>query len=119
MKKFIFLILLTTFMCSCATSLKIEDIKLNLQRVVYVTDNDSLALEFQKSTFRIVTPSDTLVAVGHYEIEDYKYFEDEEHTRVNTMYILILGNTRTDITYPMPPNSITINEIVFKLKGII
>lgn len=113
MKKFIFLILLTTLMCSCAISLKIEDIKLNLQRAVYVTDNDSLALEFQKSTFRIVTPSDTLVAVGHYEV-NAKYFVEPIAT-----YVLIIGDIRTDVTYPMPPDSITINEIVFKLKGII
>lgn len=106
-------------MCSCAVSLKIDDIKLNLQRAVYVTDNDSLALEFQKSTFRIVTLTDTLVAVGHYNIEDYNYFETQEHAKVNNMYILVLSNSRTDITYPMPPDSITINKIVFKLKGII
>lgn len=118
MKKFIFLFLLTTFMCSCATSLKIEDIKLNLQRAVYVTDNDSLALEFQKSTFRIVTLTDTLVAVGHYDVKE-KYFDTSKLIEPIATYVLIIDDVRTDVVYPMPPDSITINKIVFKLKGII
>lgn len=105
-------------MCSCAVSLKVDDIKLNLQKAVYVTDNDSLALEFQKSTFRIVTLTDALVAVGHYDIKA-KYFDTSKLIEPIATYVLIIDDVRTDITYPMPPDSITINKIVFKLKGII
>lgn len=111
------LVVLIASLCSCASSLKIDDIKSNLKRAVYLTKSDSLALEFESSTFKIVTIEGTLVVKGHYRVNDYRQTEGNNWGEVH--YDLVIGNSNTPIYYPMPPDSITVNNIVFILQGSI
>lgn len=119
MKTILKYLLLVVILSSCSIQSKIKDeIRDNLKRSVYITDDDKYALEFEDYSYRIVTITGDLVYIEHYSIELHDVYEYPE-SKVDILYDLHLKDSTIYVQHLYPPDSIKINNYLFRLKGVI
>lgn len=103
---------------SCSSQAILRDrIKDNLQRSVYVTDNDYYSLEFNYCACGIVEPSGDVLYLTPYSITFPNKKCPEGDTKV--VYSIQTDDTTYNVHSLIPPDSIIMGTFVFRLKGII
>lgn len=112
-------LLLVVILSSCSIQSKIEDeIRDNLKRSVYITDDDKYALEFEDYSYGIYKITGDLIFIEHYSIELHNIYEYPKG-KADILYDLYLKDSTIYVQHLYPPDSIKINNYLFRLKGVI